>query len=399
MSARFRYRAADAAGRVVEGSLQSQSRREAIEDLRRQDLYPVDVAEVGLAVPASRATSSPLGDALAVWTRTVATMLGAGLSLERALSFSSVDATNAVLASAVTAVRGDIHGGSTLASAMRKQPRVFGQLYLAMVTAGEESGALDQVLARLADSLDEGSELRGKIRSALLYPALMAIVATMGVTVILLFVIPRFVEMLGEVGGTLPVSTRILLALSGAVAKWWWLFVVCAGGIAYAVRRWLENPENAVAWHRARLAIPITGDLERNYTTARFTRTIGLLQLSGVGILSSLRIARSAVTNQFMGMQLQLAAEAVSHGRRLSPELEGILPALAVQLLSAGEESGRLAELSLRAADNYDRDVARRLRTLISLLEPVLIVVFGVLVGFVALAMLQAIYSVNARVL
>ena len=169
--------------------------------------------------------------------------------------------------------------------------------------------------------------------------------------------------------------------------------------IAFGTRQWLANPANRFRWHRARLAIPITGELERNYMTARFTRTMGLLQRSGVGILSSLRIARSAITNDSIGDQIERVTESVSQGRRLGAELQGVLPSLAVQLLAAGEETGQLDELCLRAADNYDRDVARKLRTFIALLEPALIVVFGALVGFVALAMLQAIYSVNAHVL
>jgi len=399
MTSRYRFRAADASGRVVEGDLQSQSRRTAIEDIRRQALFPVDVSEVTAAPATQRIERSSLADALAVWTRTLATMLSAGLPLERAISFSSAETTNRVLNAAVTEVRTGIRDGSSLAAAMKKLPKVFGPLYLAMVTAGEESGALDQVLARLADNLDESAELRSRVRSALLYPALMAIVAAMGVTVILLFVIPRFVEMLGEVGGTLPLSTRALISASGVVTGWWWLWVPLLAIAIWSTHRWLSDPANRYRWHRARLAIPVSGDLERSYMTARFSRTVGLLQRSGVGILSSLRIARSAMTNDFMGEQIQRAADAVGQGRRLGPELIGVFPPLAVQLLSVGEESGRLDELCLRAADNYDRDVSRRLRTLISLMEPTLIVVFGMIVGFVALAMLQAIYSVNAHVL
>lgn len=398
MTVRYHYRAADASGRVVEGDLQSQSRRSAIEDLRRQSLFPVDVSEIGAVEQSRRVEHSSLADALAVWTRTLATMLSAGLPLERALSFSSADMSNDALSGAVENVRAAVSEGSSFAAALRKHPKVFGALYVAMASAGEETGALDQVLARLADSLDEAAELRGKVRSALLYPALMAIVATMGVTVILLFVIPRFVEMLGEVGGSLPVSTRLLIALSSAMTGWWWLWVPLAGAAVALTYRWLSVPANRFKWHRARLRVPVFGDLERNHVTARFTRTVGLLQRSGVGIMSSLRIARSAITNDFIGEQVARATEGVGQGKRLGAELQGVFPPLAVQLMSVGEESGQLADLCIRAADNYDRDVSRRLRTAISLMEPTLIVVFGLLVGFVALAMLQAIYSVNAHV-
>lgn len=398
MTARYRFRAADASGRVVEGDLQSQSRSSAIEDLRRQSLFPVDVSEIGVTEQSRRVEHTSLSEALAVWTRTLATMLSAGVPLERAISFSSAESSNDALSTAVMKVQGDIRDGSSFAASLRKHPKVFGALYVAMATAGEESGALDQVLARLADNLDEAAELRGKVRSALLYPALMAIVATMGVTVILLFVIPQFVEMLGEVGGSLPFSTRVLIALSSVMTGWWWLWVPLVGAAMALVYQWHLNPSNRFEWHRARLRIPVLGDLERNYVTARFSRTVGLLQRSGVGIISSLRIARSAITNDFIGQQVERATEGVGQGKRLGAELQGVFPPLAVQLMSVGEESGRLADLCLRAADNYDRDVSRRLRTAISLLEPTLIVVFGLLVGFVALAMLQAIYSVNAHV-
>ena len=399
MTARYRYRAADASGRVVEGDLQSQSRTTAIEDLRRQSLFPVDVSEMDAVAPKETTERSSLPDALAVWTRTLSTLLSAGLPLEKALSFSSSETSNAVLTAAVANVRNDIREGVTLAGAMKKRPKVFGPLYVAMVTAGEESGALDQVLGRLADNLDEATELRGRVRSALLYPALMAIVATMGVTVILLFVIPRFVDMLGEVGGTLPLSTRALIGMSAFVTRWWWIWIPFALIAVFSVQRWLADPANRFKWHRARLGVPVTGDLERNYLTARFARTLGLLQRSGVGIVASLRIARSAMTNDFIGDQIQRASDSVSQGRRLGSELQGVLPPLAVQLISVGEESGKLGELCLRAADAYDKDVSRRLSALVSLLEPALILVFGALVGFVALAMLQAIYSVNAHVL
>ncbi|MEP6506903.1 MAG: type II secretion system F family protein [Gemmatimonadales bacterium] len=399
MTARYRYRAADASGRVVEGNLQSQSRSTAIEDLRRQSLFPVDVSEMDAVGPKQTMERSSLPDALAVWTRTLSTLLSAGLPLEKALSFSSSETSNSSLTAAVAELRTDIREGVSLATAMKKRPKVFGPLYIAMVTAGEESGALDQVLGRLADSLDESAELRGRVRSALLYPALMAIVASMGVTIILLFVIPRFVDMLGEVGGELPLSTRALIGMSAFVTRWWWIWIPFALLIVFSIQRWLSDPANRFRWHRLRLGVPVTGDLERNYLTARFSRTLGLLQRSGVGIVASLRIARSAMTNDFIGDQIGRATDSVSQGRRLGSELEGVLPPLAVQLISVGEESGKLGELCLRAADAYDKDVSRRLAALVSLLEPALILVFGAMVGFVALAMLQAIYSVNAHVL
>lgn len=399
MTARFRYRAASADGQVVEGQLQSTTRRSAIEDLRRQRLYPVDVVELSPAPPAARGDALSHAQALSVWTRTIATMLTAGVTLERALEFSSAHAGNSQLSAAVGHARRDVQSGSSLSAAMRRHPRVFNPLYVAMVTAGEESGALDQVMSRLADHLDETAELRSRLRSALLYPALMAIVAAIGITVILLFIVPRFVEMVGDAGGALPLSTRLLMAMSDVVIRWWWIWVPLLLVAIAGTRHWLADSENVRRWHALRLELPIVGDLERHHTTARFSRTLGLLLKSGIGILPALRIARSAVTNIALGESIDRAAAGVSQGKRLSAELQGVLPPLAGQLLSVGEESGQLDELALRVADNYERDVSQKLRTLIGLVEPVLILLFGLLVGFVALAMLQAVYSVNAAVL
>ena len=403
MTARFRYRAADTDGRVIEGDMESLSRRAAIEDLRRQRLFPVDVEEVGARASGSgamqRTESIPAGEALALWTRTIATMLSAGVPLERSLAFSSSQAGNAALSAAVAEVRSDVQAGSSLAAALRRRPKMFGSLYVAMVSAGEESGALDQVMARLADYLDETAELRGRIRSALLYPALMAIVAAIGVTVILLFVVPRFASMLSDVGGTLPLSTRLLMAMSSAVVHWWFVWVPLVAFLGGGARRWVASGDNRRTWHGFRLGLPVTGDLERNYATARFMRTLGLLLRSGVGIIPSLRIARSSVSNVVMGEAIERATASVTQGKRLAAELHGIIPPMAEQLIAVGEESGQLDELCLRAADSYDRESARRMRTLIGLIEPALILLFGLLVGFVALAMLQAIYSVNAQVM
>lgn len=398
MTTRFRYRAAGADGRIVEGQLQSASRRAAIEDLRRQQLFPVDVVAIATSRAGSRSGTLGLGEALAVWTRTVATMLGASVTLERALTFASASPGNVLLAASTAEVRRDVDGGSSFSAALRRHPRVFGSVYVAMTTAGEESGALDRVMLRLADHLDETAELRATLRSALLYPALMAIVAGIGVTIILMFVVPRFVEMVSDVGGPLPLSTRVLVGMSEVVIGWWWVWIPLLAATVWAARKWFTDPRNKRRWHAARLGLPVIGELERSHLTARFTRTLGLLLKSGIGILTALRIARSAVANADVGAAIERAADGVAQGKRLSSELGGVLPPLAGQLISVGEESGQLDEMCLRAAESYDRELSRRLRTLIGLVEPALILVFGLLVGFVALAMLQAIYSVNASI-
>jgi general secretion pathway protein F len=391
---RFRYRASDAQGRLVEGVVQAATRVIALEELRRQRLVPVDIAPLGT----ERASASPRhhrAQALAAWARTVATLLQAGVPLDRALGFAATHAGHPAVASASSDVRAEVQGGSTLADALRKRATVFGALVPAMAAAGEESGALDQAMATLADHLDEANDLRSQIQSALVYPAIMAGASAAGITVLLAFVVPRFTAMLQETGGTLPLSTRVLVGMSRVVTEWWWLWLLLAVGVLVASRAWLGDVANRRRFHAARLRWPLVGTIETSFSTARFTRALGMLLGSGMPVLAALRIARGTVANLALGASLDSAVEDVSHGIRIATALAPVLPPLGAQLLAVGEETGRVSELARQVADTYDRELKRALRSAVALIEPALILFFAVLVGFVALAMLQAIYSIN----
>ncbi len=382
---------------MVEGVVRASSQRSALEELRRQQLVPVDVAPEGVAAGGARRARGPAGrgPALAAFTRTVATMLGAGVMLDRAIAFAAAQARHSDIAEAATAIHAELQAGSSLAAALAKRPRVFGPVYGAMVSAGEESGSLDESLARLADHQDEAVELQSEIRASLVYPSLMAIATGAGVTLLLFFVVPRFTAMILDEGGVLPLSTRLLIAASQVVVRGWWLLLLLAGALVLAARSWLARPENVQRWHAWRLRLPVAGELEEKYATARFTRTLGMLLRSGRPVLAALRAARATVSNAALAAGLDGAVEAVTHGQRLHTALAGTLPPLASELIAVGEESGRLDELCLRIADAYDAEVRRSLRTLVGVIEPALILFFGLVVGFVALAMLQAIYGIR----
>ena len=398
-SAGFRYRAATADGQVLEGVLQAATQPAALEELRRQQLYPINVAPV--AVRSSAPRSGRLGrvPALALFARTVATMLGAGVTLDRALSFAAEHARHDALAQAARRVHAELQGGASFAGALARHPKVFGSLFVAMVAAGEESGALNESMARLADHLDELVELQGQIRSSLLYPVLMAVASGAGTIILLLFVVPRFVDLLEQAGSDLPLATRLLVGLSAAAVHGWWLFLLMGVFAALAGRTWFARADNRRRWHAWRLSLPLAGDLEAKYATARFTRTLGMLLRGGRPLLPALQVSRAALTNFELHARLERASEAVGHGQRLHTALAGTLPPLATELIAVGEESGRLDELCLRVADTYDQEVRRSLRTLVTVIEPVMILLFALIVGFVALAMLQAIYGLNPTVL
>ncbi|MGH7525762.1 MAG: type II secretion system F family protein [Gemmatimonadales bacterium] len=395
MIGRYRYRAATAEGQVVEGVLQAPSRQTVLETLHRQRLYPVTVEEVEAGRGEGRRSRLGTRAALTLWVRNTATLLGAGLPLDRALGFTAEHLGNDTVRNALRRVRREVQGGASLADALAAQPAVFDPMFAAMASAGEATGQLDAGFERLAEHLEEGAELRSQVRSALVYPALMAGVAGIGALVLLGFVVPRFTAILEEVGGTLPVSTRLLVAASGVLTGWWWIWLPLLIAGIYVLATALRRPDVQRIWHRRRLHWPWIGDLELRYATAQFTRTLGLLLRSGLPILPALRIARTTVPNVALREGIERAAGAVGEGGALAPSLAETLPPLAVQMLAVGEESGRLDELCLRVADTYDGEVRRALRTLVALVEPAMIIVFGGLVGFVALAMLQAIYSIN----
>lgn len=395
MSLRFRYRAATPAGQVVEGVMHAASRQGALAELQRQRLYPVAVDQ--LAPPTAERGARRLGRraAVALWTRSTATLLQAGVPLDRTLAFGALHVGHAGVAEAVRDVRRAVQSGTGFADALAHHPRYFDSLFVASVAAGESSGALDTVFERLSAHLEESAELRSQVQSALLYPALMAVVATIGIAVLLGVVIPRFATILSDVGGKLPTTTRLLMAASLALTRGWWVWLLIAVATAYAIPAALARPAGRRRWHTARLGLPWLGDFERKYITARFARTFGLLLRSGVSVLPALRIARASAPNVVFQDGIDQAAAAVAEGIALTSALAGTLPPLALQMMAVGEESGQLEELCIRVANAYDGDVRRSLRAMVALIEPAVILVFGGLVGFVALAMLQAIYGIN----
>jgi len=398
MALRFHYRAATADGQLVDGVVEAPSRQRLLEDLRRRSLYPVAVDEVALALPTRRRLRSSRRAAVSLWARNFATLVGATVPVDRALATTAEQAAHEGLAAALLDVRRRVREGEGLAEAMERHRSFFPPVATSMIAAGEASGALDTVLDELATYLEETAELRAQVRAALTYPALMGAVASLGVIVLLLFVVPRFSAILEDVGGTLPLSTRALIWLSSTMTGAWWLWALVVAGLIVLVSRLRRRPDLRRRWHARRLGWPVVGELERSLLTGRFARTLGMLLTSGAAPLPAMRIARAAITNEAVGEQMDRAIADVAEGSAIAAAVQHALTPLAVQMLAAGEESGRLEEMSRRIAAVHDAQVRRQLKTGIALIEPIMILIFGVLVGFVALAMLQAIYSINTNV-
>ncbi|HSH76614.1 MAG TPA: type II secretion system F family protein, partial [Longimicrobiales bacterium] len=268
MSTKFRYRAATDRGEVVEGVSDSVSRDELLEELRGRELYALSVEETGAPSRAERRWGREA--AVTRWARSFATLVGAGTPLDRALDVSARHAGHEAMTAVVLSVRDGVRGGASLSEALARHPRWFPDVVPAMARAGEASGAMGEVFEEVADYLEEVAELRAQVRSAMIYPALMATVAALGVAVLLLFVVPRFADILADLGGSMPLTTRMLIASGTFLGRFWWLVLgVLAGGVtAWGV--WVRRPGNRQRWHHARLAVPKLGDLELQLLSARF---------------------------------------------------------------------------------------------------------------------------------
>ena len=296
----FRYRASTDAGVMRDGVVRAASREAALRELRRQALVPVELEPV--APPSGNgARWSLVGEsrtrAVALWTRTLATMVDAGAPLERALDTAGAQVSHAAVRGAVERVRLAVRGGSALALAMRAHPETFGALHVGMVQAGEASGSLGAALLSLAGYLDEDDARRADRNAALVYPALMAVVSTLGILVLLLFVVPRFAGLLGELDGQLPWSTRVLVAMGTVVGRYWWALAGVLAVVGTVLARWGATVDGQLTLARWRLSAPVLGTIERGVATARLTRALGLLLRGGMPLLPALSLARSGVGN------------------------------------------------------------------------------------------------------
>ena len=396
MSTRFRYRASTDRGVVVEGISEVASRQQLLDELRVRSLHAMTIEEMA-PEQGRRGGFVPRATAVTRWCRNFAALVGAATPLDRALEVSAAQAGHAGLTGILGQVREAVHAGESLSDALARHPRWFPAVLPALARAGEASGALGEVFEQAADYLEDVDELRSQVRTALIYPALMSVVACVGVAVLLLFVVPRFAGILQDIGGTMPLSTQLLMWAGAFMGHFWWLVlgIILAGGLG--AREWFRQPSNRGLLHRSRLGWPVLGDLERKLLSARFARTLGVLLSHGLPLLPSLRIARASVANLHIAEILDSGIAAVAEGHTLAEGAREALPPLAVEMLAVGEESGRLAAMCMRVADTYDKEVRRAVKVAVSLLEPAMIVTFGVIVGLVALAMLQAIYSVNAN--
>jgi general secretion pathway protein F len=398
----YKYEALAPDGKVRRGVLESDSPRQARARLREQGMLPVEIEAIAPHEAEDRATRRVrrrrLGaTALALLTRQLATLLGAGLTIEQALNAlidqSERDAERQLLA----AVRGDVLAGQPLARALGRHPAAFPDVYVTLVDAGERSGRLADVLARLADYTEEREQLRGKVALAFVYPALVTLVAIAVVTGLLVYVVPQVVQVFQNTNQQLPFLTRALIGLSHFLRVYGGFVVIALVAGFVAVRAALAVPAIRARWHARLLGLPIVGALARGLNTARLAATLAILVGSRVPLLTSLRAGAGVVSNLPMKRALEEAAARVQEGASLARSLGAsrLFPPLMVHMIASGEASGRLAEMLDRTATQTTRELECRIAAFVALLEPLLILAMGAIVLAIVLAILLPIFELN----
>ncbi len=333
---------------------------------------------------------------IAIFSRQFSTMINAGLSLLRSLSILAEQSDNSTLSKVILAVKADVEKGTSLSQAMENHPKVFNKLYTSMVKAGEVGGVLDETLIRLADTLESQVALRQKVKSAMMYPIAVFGLVILIVTGMLIFVVPMFENLYADLGGTLPLPTRVLVAISSAMTSYWWLVLAVNLGIVFSFRAWVKTTSGRATFDAIKLKIPIFGNLIHKTAIARFSHTMASLTRTGVPILQAMDIVADTAGNEVVARAMLDVKSSVSEGESIAEPLSGhdVFPPMVVQMIAVGEETGQLDTMLEKIGTFYDREVEALVEGLTSLIEPLLIVVLGVTVGGMLIALYLPMFNV-----
>lgn len=398
----FSYKAKDAKGQVIAGSLEAETVNAVISRLQAMGYFPVSVENESEKKRRTTAVAKRLArrvriNDLATFNRQLADLLSSGIPLVRALGIIQNQTANESLVEIIGQIAQDVAGGDSLAGAMAKHPKVFSKLYVAMVRSGEAGGMLDVVLSRLADFAETEAEVRAKIKAALAYPVVMVFAGIGAVTILMTVVMPKILKIYSELNQTLPWPTQALIAISDFLRTYWFVIFAGVGGAAIALWRILKTPEGKRAFDRLLVQIPLLGPMIVKREIANFARTFGSLLHNGVSILPALEIVHEVLTNTVVADEVAKIPEHVTQGEGVAGPLKKskVFPPVVVNMIAIGEETGRLDDVLLKVARSYELEVERAVKTLTSLIEPLIILGMGVVVGFIVIAMLLPIFSID----
>jgi len=391
----FAYTARALSGELKSATLDAASRDDVVVQLRRQKLIVVKIDEEQKKKGGGKIKMKDI----VIFTRQFSTMINSGLPLVQALDILSKQSESKALQEVTRQVVYDVESGHTVADALAKHPKAFSELYVNMVAAGEAGGILDTILMRLATFMEKNDALVGKVKSAMMYPGVIMSVAAIAIVVLLIFVIPVFETMFASVSMALPLPTRIVIGASKFLQAYWWAVGAGIWAFIFALRRYYATSSGKLMIDKLLLKVPVLGDLIRKSSVSRFTRTLGTLISSGVSILDGLEITAKTAGNRVIHDAIMESRASIAGGDTISAPLQRsqVFPAMVISMISVGEQTGGLDEMLSKIADFYDTEVDTAVSAVLSLLEPVMIVFLGVIVGGMVVAMYLPIFDmINA---
>ncbi|MEP7176301.1 MAG: type II secretion system F family protein [Gemmatimonadales bacterium] len=391
----FEYTARSQTGQIQKGQLDVASKDDVGAYLRKNRLILVSVREAPKQIKFSMGSPRVKTRDVVIFTRQFATMINAGLPLVQSLNILAAQTENKTLAEVTRAVVYDVESGNTLADAFSKHPKAFSSLYVNMVAAGEAGGILDTILVRLATFLEKNDALVRKVKGAMIYPGVIMTVAGGAIAILLIFVIPTFQSMFASANLELPLPTRIVIGMSDFLIHYWWAIILSVGGAFFAIRRYYATAAGRLQIDRMLLKAPVLGDVIRKSAVSRFTRTLGTLVSSGVSILEGLEITAKTAGNQVVHNAVMESRQSIAGGETIAAPLEKskVFPPMVISMIAVGEQTGGLDEMLSKIADFYDEEVDVAVSALVSLMEPAMIVLLGVIVGGMVIAMYLPIFD------
>jgi type IV pilus assembly protein PilC len=398
----FHYKARGADGKILSGLVEAPTESVASKLLHDKQLFVINLqqsqGQFSLTRLMQRFRKVGFGDVVN-FTRQLATMMTAGLSLPEALTILRSQTTNTVFIAMLQDIEHQIIGGGTLADALSKYPAVFSNTYVALVRAGESSGTLDRVLTRLADILESQREFRSKVQGAMVYPVIIIIAMVGVVFVMMTVVVPKLTDLYKDFGIDLPMSTKILMASSSFFVHWWWLMILAGVGGVTLFQRWRKSPEGELIVDTLILKIPLFGELQKKIILVEFTRTLGMLVASGIHILDGLRILRESLDNVVFRNAITEIAKKVEKGLPLGDTFSQfpVFPPIVSQMMKIGEETGKLDDTLLRLSGYFESESEHLVKGLTTAIEPIIMVVLGVGVGFIVISVITPIYNLTSQ--
>ncbi len=399
--ATFVYDAIDPTGRSVKGKVEADNEQVVLAKLHEQHFHIVSLGEAKSGFKMQTAARGKVKlQSLVVFSRQFATMIDAGIAIIKCLDILESQTKDEVLKSVINQTRKDVKGGLSLTDAISKHPNVFSKLYINMIKAAEIGGILDVILDRLAGFLEKEMEIRGKVKSAMMYPMIVLVFAGFMVVALFLFVLPRFKEIFASMDVDLPPVTKALFSMSDYAREYWWLALILGIGGFVGYKQYAKTTRGRYNIDKLLLKAPIFGDLSLKLSVARFARTFGTLIASGVPMMRSLEIVGETSGNSVLAEAVGNARTSIREGAKISQPLAscGLFPAMVTHMIDVGEETGRMSEMLTKVADFYDDEVDAMVKGLTSLIEPLLIVGMGVLVGFIAISVMSPIFKLVSSI-